>query len=180
MSGNWNGLLIWRPLAVATAIAGDNPIILKISSTSAWHCFAFLMAGSCLKKPVKLAQRPLQNRAVKTVITLFELLERSKIFSLESSFSSILKLFQGLSFLSSCSSDLAPLTSPDASGEGASFPCLGLSLDLLWVEARPWSEGQIGILLEKSDTFAGAFGSNCVPAASFSGILNDVYQCRPC
>ena len=107
-----------------------------------------------------------------TILNPLEELETFDILSFESSLRSIAKMFQGLSFSLTCSTKLAPLTSSDASGEGASILRLGLSLDLAMMEIKPPSEGGILILLDKFDTSAGLFGSNCVPAASFSRILN--------
>ena len=77
---------------VAAAIAGDIPIILKISLASAFLLFAFFTAGSFLKK-VKLAQRPLQNRAVNTLHNLLEELEAFEMLRFESSLKSIAKMF---------------------------------------------------------------------------------------
>ena len=70
---------------VVAAIMGDILIILKISSGSTFLLFAFFRAGSLLKKTVKLAQRPLQDRAVNTLLNLLEELESFVIFSFESS-----------------------------------------------------------------------------------------------
>ena len=124
------------------------------------------------KKKVKLAQRPLQKRAMNTLLNPLKELKMFKIFSFESSLRLFAKTFRGLFFSPSCSTKLSPLTLPDASGEEASVPRLRLSFDCAVRETKPPFGGRIWILLNKFDTSAGLFGSNCVPAASFSGILN--------
>ena len=106
---------------------------------------------------------------------LLNLLKELKVFeklTLESSLRLISKLFRGLSFSPSCSTKLAPSKSSDASGDGASILHLRLSFDYVVIKIKLPFEGRIGILHNKFDTSAGLFDSNCVPAASFSRILN--------